>query len=194
MKTKLVISILAALALSGCDVDKTQSGKMPDVDVDVNAESGRLPSYDVDWPNIDVGTTTETVMVPNVVVAMEEEEVEVPYMDVDLPDDDSEKFKRSIIVEAEIKGTMQNIEIDRIFATGRRLIVVSKLENTGQSLDDKTVRVSDRVVLNAPDLDVQHIIIGKKPKGEWNNQYAFVDNESDLKLRLNDATEIYSRN
>jgi hypothetical protein len=193
MKTKLVIGVLTALALTGCDVDKTRSGDLPEVDVDVSAESGRLPNYDVDWANVDIGTTTETVMVPNVVVAMEETEVEVPYMDVNLPNESENKSERNIVVEVEIKDKMQHIEIERVFATDRRLIVVSRLKDGNEPLQDQTVRVSDRIVLNAPDLDVQHIIMGKKPVGDWNNQYIFVANESALRARLNGATEIYSR-
>lgn len=193
MKTKLAVSLIAAMALTGCDVDKTRSGDMPDVDVDVSADSGRLPDYDVDWAEVKVGTTTETVEVPNVVVVMEEEEVEVPFMDVDMPDEAGEKSKRTIVVEAEIKDTMRDIEIDKIYAKGRRLLVVSHLEDTGESLQDKTVRVSDRIAINAPDLDVQHIIIGEKPEGDWNNQYVFLRNDSMLQDRIEGAKEIFSR-
>lgn len=193
MKTKLLTVAIALLALSACDVDKTQSGDMPSVDVDVSADSGRLPNYDVDWANVDVGTRTETVTVPTLVVVMEETEVEVPYMDVNLPNEDGMKNKRSIVVEAEIKGQMQELKINKVFAKDRRLVVVSSLEPTDQSLQDQTVRVSDRLVLNAPDLDVQHIIVGKKPLGDWNSQYMFVANQSALRQHLEGATEIYSR-
>jgi len=195
MKTKLttVAVALALLTLAACDVDKTSSGDMPSVDVDVSADSGRLPDYDVDWAEVNVGTRTKTVSVPSVVVVMEEMEVDVPYMDVDMPDEDGMKSERTIVVEAEIKNRMQKLQIDKVFAQNRRLVVVSSLTPTSQSLDDKTVRVSDRVVLNAPDLDIQHIIVGQKPQGEWNKQYTFVPNRSALRERLGDAREIYSR-
>lgn len=55
---------------------KNESGSLPEVDVDVDAEAGSLPEYDVDWAEVNVGTKTETIKVPKVVVVMEEEEVE----------------------------------------------------------------------------------------------------------------------
>jgi outer membrane murein-binding lipoprotein Lpp len=194
MKFKLAAVAVAVLALSGCEVDKTKSGELPSVDVDVSADAGRLPEYDVDWASVDIGTTTETITVPKVVVVMEEEEVEVPYMDLNMPDEQGKKSKRSIVVEAEIKGNMQQLEIDKVYAKNRRLIVVSHLNSTDEPLEEgQTVRISDRIVINAPDLDVQHIIVGEKPRGDWNNQYTFVRNESALQARLEGASEIYSR-
>lgn len=193
MKTKLIAATIAALALTACDVDKTRSGDLPSVDVDVSADAGRLPSYDVDWADVDVGTRTETVTVPKLVVVMEEMEVEVPYMDVDMPDEDGDKTERTIVVEAEVEGQMQELKINKIFAKERRLVVVSSLRSTNQPLEGKRVRVSDRLMLNAPDLDVQHIIVGEKPRGDWNSQYIFVANNSALQERLQGAKEIYSR-
>ena len=58
-----------ALGLSACDVDQTEEGEMPDVDV----EGGNMPEYDVETPDVEVGT--------------EETTVEVPTVDVEGPDD-----------------------------------------------------------------------------------------------------------
>jgi len=193
MKFKIAAVTIAVLALTGCEVDKTKSGELPSVDVDVSADAGRLPEYDVDWASVDIGTTTETITVPKVVVVMEEEEVEVPYMDLEMPGEENKKSKRSIVVAAEIKDNMQELEIEKVYAKDRRLIVVSHLNSTGEPLEGQTVRISDRIVINAPDLDVQHIIVGEKPRGDWNNQYTFVRNESALQPRLEGASEIYSR-
>ena len=71
------------------DVDQTESGEMPDVDIAVDADGGELPEYDVDTGEVNVGTETETVLVPEVV--MVEEEVEVPTVDVEEPEEDPEK-------------------------------------------------------------------------------------------------------
>lgn len=53
-KTNLTIAAFAAatmsFALTSCDVEKTEEGKMPEV----NVEGGNLPKYDVDAPDIDV--------------------------------------------------------------------------------------------------------------------------------------------
>ncbi len=87
--------LLAMTALAGCEIEKTEEGEMPQVDVDpgklpkyeinkkedgempdVDVSGGKLPEYDVDGPDVDVGTTTR--------------EVEVPTVDVDMPDEESE--------------------------------------------------------------------------------------------------------
>lgn len=99
MKSLRVIPIGAAALLfmaAGCDVEQTEEGSLPDVDVsadagqlpeyevekvqegempdvDVDVSGGNLPEYDVEGPDVDVGTKTV--------------EVEVPDIDVDLPDD-----------------------------------------------------------------------------------------------------------
>ena len=57
----------AAFALSACDVDQTEEGEMPEVEV----EGGNLPEYDVDAPEVDVDTGTTTVEVPTVDVDVE---------------------------------------------------------------------------------------------------------------------------
>ena len=77
---------LATVMLIGCDVDKTQDGELPSVDVDV--EAGQLPEYDVETADIDFGTREATVSVPDVDVSMEETQVSVPTMDIDMPGDD----------------------------------------------------------------------------------------------------------
>ena len=63
----------AALALAACDVDQTEEGALPDVDV----EGGNLPEYDVEGPDVDVGT--REVEVPDTVT--------LPDVDISGPDD-----------------------------------------------------------------------------------------------------------
>ena len=58
----------AALGLAACDVEQTEDGDMPEV----NVEGGNLPEYDVDAPDVDV--------------QMEEQTVEVPTLDVEEAD------------------------------------------------------------------------------------------------------------
>tara|TARA_R110002073_G_scaffold35168_2_gene103328 strand:- start:26 stop:253 length:228 start_codon:yes stop_codon:yes gene_type:complete len=67
-------SLLITFGLCACDVDKTQEGKMPSVDVET--EGGQLPKYDVDGPDVSVGTKEKTITVPDI--------------DVDLPKDDDQ--------------------------------------------------------------------------------------------------------
>ncbi|MBV9931214.1 MAG: hypothetical protein JO013_09750 [Alphaproteobacteria bacterium] len=54
----------AAFGLSACDVQKTQNGSLPTV----NVSGGQLPEYNVTGPDVKVGTKTETVKVPTVEV------------------------------------------------------------------------------------------------------------------------------
>ncbi|HVR96768.1 MAG TPA: hypothetical protein VMW27_09150 [Thermoanaerobaculia bacterium] len=66
--------LLAALLLTlgtGCRVQQTEEGKMPDVDV--SAEGGKLPEYDVDAADVDVKTEERTIKVPDVDVTMPDE-------------------------------------------------------------------------------------------------------------------------
>ncbi|MDT0575262.1 hypothetical protein RM533_03585 [Croceicoccus sp. F390] len=49
-----------ALGLSACDVEKTQDGELPEVDV----EAGQLPEYNVDTADVDVTTEERVVEVP----------------------------------------------------------------------------------------------------------------------------------
>ena len=80
MKRELTraVLVLGVLALGACDVDKTQEGEMPEVDV----KEGQLPKYDVDAPDVDVKTREETVDVPDVDVHTEKKTVTVPDVDV----------------------------------------------------------------------------------------------------------------
>ena len=101
------------LTLGACDVDQTQEGRLPDVDVDVeegqlpkyevnktqegrlpdvdvDVESGQLPKYDIDTPDVDIGTKEVTVKVPDVDVDMEEKTVTVPDVDIEMPENDGE--------------------------------------------------------------------------------------------------------
>ena len=54
----------ASLSLAACDVEQTEEGSMPDIDV----EGGNLPEYDVDAADVEIGTETQTVEVPTISV------------------------------------------------------------------------------------------------------------------------------
>ncbi len=67
--TTIALTAVATLGLAACDIDQTEEGALPDVDV----EGGNLPEFDVETADVDVGT--------------EEATIEVPTLDVDMPDD-----------------------------------------------------------------------------------------------------------
>jgi uncharacterized lipoprotein len=72
MKTMLKVFVGAScFAMAACDVDQTQEGNLPDVDV--NATGGELPEFNVEGPDVNVGTENKTVQVPTVDVDVPEE-------------------------------------------------------------------------------------------------------------------------
>jgi len=182
MIKKMTIAFLTIVFFNSCDVNKTKEGELPEVDI--TTEEGELPEYDVNWADVNVGTTTKTVEVPKVVIVMEEEEVEVPYLDVDMPGSDDEKEERTILVQAEVEGKEHEIDIKEIWATGNNLYVISVLTATEQDIDDKKMRVSDQVTINAPELNVKHYIIGERPNRVFNDQYTYVKDIPTLKYKL----------
>lgn len=68
-QVRLLAAGFGIFLLGACDVDQTQEGRLPDVEV----EGGELPEYDVDAPEVEVGTREDTVV------------VETPTVDIDAP-------------------------------------------------------------------------------------------------------------
>lgn len=78
---KLALVTVSALVLTfaGCEVQKTQEGKLPEVEV----KDGQIPKYDVIPPDVKVTTDPATVKVPtDVDVKTEEKTVDVPKVEV----------------------------------------------------------------------------------------------------------------
>lgn len=71
MKRLTSLFCLSALVLSlaACDVEKTEEGTMPEV----NVEGGNMPEYDVETGDVDI----------------EEKEVTVPTLDYESPDENA---------------------------------------------------------------------------------------------------------
>ncbi len=191
MKLNRIALLISLTLIWACNIEKEESGELPEVDVDVAAESGELPEYDINWADVDVGTRKDTIEVPKVVVVMEEEAVEVPYIDVDVPNE-TEKEERQITVEVEVSGQEHELEIQEVWATGNQLYVISELEQLDTSLEDQTMRVSDQININAPDLSVRHYIVGDQPEGNYNTQHTFVSSKDELDARVGDHRVIYT--
>lgn len=77
MRSKKLLSLLVAplfaVGMAACDVDQTQEGEMPEVQV----EEGQLPAYDVDAADIEV--TEDTVTVPDIDVNPPEDDGDTQY-------------------------------------------------------------------------------------------------------------------
>jgi hypothetical protein len=81
----LIATAALALALAGCEVEQTEEGEAPDVDV----EGGEAPEYDVDAPDVDVDMEEKTVTVPDVDVDMEKKRMKVPDVDINPADEEA---------------------------------------------------------------------------------------------------------
>ncbi len=173
--------------LASCQIEKEQAARLPEV----NIEPGRLPEYDIKGPDVKVGVTKRTVTVPKVIVVQEEQTVEVPYIDVDLPG--IERKERTITAEVEAPSAGYNLEIQDVYAANNELWVVSRLEEENPNAPKATVRVSDRVVLNAPDIPVRQYIIGKSPNGSFNEQYTFINSREQIASQLASGKQLYSK-
>lgn len=193
MRNYILTAVFATTLLTSCDIDQTKKTKLPSVDVDVDTKAGQLPAFDVDWADVNVGTTTEMVKVPKVVVVMEEMEVEVPFVDIDMPDA-GEKEKRTLLVETEVEGTEHNLDIKKVYANDRNLVVVAQLDKLTTELGDKKLRVSDQMSLNAPeDLNVKYYIVGERPNRTYNQANKYFKTMNEVEAKLKDYKVIYSK-
>lgn len=69
-KLFVALAMTMALPLAACDVDQTEEGELPDIEVE---DEGNMPEYDVEGPDIDVSTDTTTIETPDVDVNMPDE-------------------------------------------------------------------------------------------------------------------------
>jgi hypothetical protein len=181
-QTLALVSLTAGLALGpvSCTVDKTQSAKAPDVDVDV--DPGRWPKYNVKWADVDVGTTTKTITVPKLEWKREQTQIQVPYIDIN--PGSGAREERTINVELEVPQSGYELQIREVRAAGDQLWVISELKKT-DGRGTGYGRVSDQVVVNAPeDLRVHRVIVGERPEGVYNQQYTFYSDMSTLTQRM----------
>lgn len=91
---KLSVAAFFIASLTACEVERTQEGEMPNVDVD----GGQVPKYEIEktqegeMPDVDVDggkMPKYNVKTPDVEIGTETKEVEVPTIDVEMPEDES---------------------------------------------------------------------------------------------------------
>lgn len=177
--------IMLLVPLASCQIEKEQAARLPEV----NIEPGRLPEYDIKGPDVNVGVTKRTITVPKVVVVQEQQTVNVPYIDVDLPG--VERRERTITAEVEAPAGY-NLEIQDVYVVNNELWVVSGLKEENSNAPKTTVRVSDRIVINAPDIPVRQYIIGDRPSGSFNEQNTFISNREQIASQLANGKQLYS--
>ncbi|MEA5580761.1 hypothetical protein VB620_05320 [Nodularia harveyana UHCC-0300] len=179
--------IVLLLPLASCQIEKEQAGSLPEV----NVEPGKLPQYDIQGPDVKVGVAKRTVTVPKVIVIQEEQTVEVPYIDVDVPGAD--RKERTITTEVEVPSSGYNLEIQGIYALNNELWVVSQLQEENPNAPKTRVRVSDRVVVNSPDIPVRQYIIGERPESSFNEQYTFINSRQPITSELESGQMLYQK-
>lgn len=83
--TSCLAAVALAVTLAGCEVEKTEEGRAPDVDV----QPGKMPEYNVEGPEVDVRRETREVTVPDVDVDVnrEQKQMTVPNVDVTTPEE-----------------------------------------------------------------------------------------------------------
>jgi hypothetical protein len=110
--TAVTATAVAFCFLAACEVEQTDEGRLPDVDVDaepgqlpefeqtqeaelpdvdVDVSEGDLPNFDVDAPDVDIDTREEEIDVPTGIdVETEERTITVPDIDVNAPDEEDD--------------------------------------------------------------------------------------------------------
>lgn len=68
-----------------------------------------------------------------------------------------------------------------------------RLNESDPNAPTTPVNVSDRVVLNAPEMPVRYYIVGERPVGNAGNQYTFIDNRQSIEDQLASGQQLYSR-
>ena len=61
---KILAMSAASLSIAACQVNKTQQGKLPKVEM--KTTEGQLPAYNVQGPDVQVGSKTKSFKVPTV--------------------------------------------------------------------------------------------------------------------------------
>ncbi|WP_107670497.1 hypothetical protein [Cyanothece sp. BG0011] len=177
--------ILLTFPLVSCQVEQEQQGQLPDV----NVEPGQLPEYDIQGPDVNVGLREKTVVVPKVVVVQEKETVQVPYIDVNVPGAENEE--RTITTEIQVPSGGYDLEIQSVYAVDNELWVISQLTEENPNAPEAEVRISDRIVMNAPSMPVRQFIIGEAPGNSYNEQYTFINSRQEIAPQLNAGKQLY---
>jgi hypothetical protein len=177
--------VLLLVPLTSCQIEREQAGRLPDIEV----EPGRLPEYDIQGPEVNIGVKERTVTVPKVVVVQEQQTIEVPYIDIDVPGANREE--RTVTVEVEVPSGGYDLDIQGVYAVNNELWVVSRLEEENPNAPQASVRVSDRIVINAPNIPVRHYIIGERPRSSFNEQYTFIDSRQQIAAQLESGRQLY---
>jgi hypothetical protein len=96
----------------------------------------------------------------------------------------AERQERTITTEIEVPTSGYNVEITGIYAVNNQLWSFLVSPKRIPMHLKATMRVSDRVVLNAPEMPIRHYVIGERPQGSFNQQYTFIDDRQAIASQL----------
>jgi hypothetical protein len=149
----------------------------------------------VNWADIDVGTSERTIMVPVVRIEKEPRRITVPFIDIN-PPGARDRDERAISIDVDVPHAGYELQIAEVRASGDDLWVVGSLRQTGTPAAHVMTRLSDRVVINAPeDLDIRTVVVGERPSRAENEQLRFIASMDDLKQIIpHGARVLYRRN
>lgn len=82
----LPLALIVGLGFAGCRVQKTEDGKVPEVQV----KDGKLPKYEVDTAKVEVKQQPVNVDVPKVEVKKDTVQMDVPKVKVTMPPEKTE--------------------------------------------------------------------------------------------------------
>ncbi|MEQ9619676.1 MAG: hypothetical protein RIG61_10950 [Deltaproteobacteria bacterium] len=171
--------------------------KVPKVIVVMEEEEVQVPYIDIDMPGDndadDIDDYNDEIDDDNVTDDDYDNTDDVNVGEDDDKRDDNDKTEKTLVVEVEVPSPNYDVEIDKIYLVKDRYIVLAQLEK-GDDADEeiqKTVRISDRVVLRGPDLDVRYYVIGGRPEGSHNEQYSFIESEDEIEGKLENGKVLW---
>ncbi len=86
------------------------------------------------------------------------------------------------------------MQVVEVRAAGDALWVIGQLTETGDDTRQVATRVSDQVVVNAPeDLNIRKVVVGQRPEGNYNQQFRFVDSMGALDQRIPEGARVVYR-
>lgn len=209
MAALAMAALLALLPVAGCTVadadyddEAVEEGDeaLHDADEGVSDREAEWDrTVDLDWAEVEILLGETTVDVPtdvdvedwDVDVTTEERTVTVPLIDITWPDDEQVATRQTVTVEVQA-ATGSHVQIEEIWAYQDTLIVVSRLYEGGAEVETEATTLSDQVVVNAPELHVEHYVIASDA-GAVEGDVTVVASTEEIADEIADARRIYVR-
>jgi hypothetical protein len=101
--------------------------------------------------------------------------------------------QRPIEIAVTVPDPAWTVTIEEVYASSDRLIVVSRLQRDPETMAPQVIsRATDRVKIAAPDLPVEHFVLGKT-FGWAEEPHRFIRDRRELDEVLKNARRLYPR-